>query len=432
MFCGDVHLGRRPSGLPLDLKEQSGLSARDLGPKAALERAVAEACRERVDAFVFAGDVVQQENSVFEAFGALSRCIEPLARAAIRIFGVAGNHDVETLPRLASSFPQFQLLGAKGRWEDCVLQGRSGPRIVLRGWSFPTQHVSESPFSYPRPDAPEDVCAVLGVVHGDLDDARSRYAPLRRRDLEADSIVKGWFLGHIHKPSLDASAQRPIGYLGSLSALDRTETGRHGPWIVAVENSGALSIEQRALAPLAFEDVSFDVSDWTDGAAFEQALRAKYAAVREARASGANSARAVGFNVSLYGATPAFKALRAKLAEFDEGRLLSAEFDGLLCFVADIDDRTHEPVDLMRLALSTDPAGLLARRLLALQDESSLLAQELIGRALESIEASAPRREFLGALGPPLWSDTQVRSRLLRAGWRALEKLEATREGRPA
>ena len=432
MFCGDVHLGRRPAGLPRDLTEQSGLSPRDLGPRAALERAVAEAIRERVDAFVFAGDVVQQENSVFEAFGALSRCIEPLARAGIRIFGVAGNHDVETLPRLANSFPQFHLLGAGGRWEDCVLQGRSGPRIALRGWSFPTQHVSESPFSFPRPAAPEDVCAVLGVVHGDLEDARSRYAPLRARELEAEACVKGWFLGHIHKPSLQAAAQRPIGYLGSLTALDRTEIGAHGPWIASVEPSGVLSIEQRALAPLAFENVAFDVSDWTDGAAFEQALRAKYAAAREARATGANFARAVGFNVSLHGATSAFKALRAKLAEFDEGRLLAAEFDGLLCFVADIDDRSHEPLDLPRLALSTDPAGLLARRLIALTDESSPLAAELIARARKTLEASALRREFLGALQAPTWSDAQLRTRLLRAGWNAHEKLEAAREGRSA
>ncbi len=430
MFCGDVHLGRRPAGLPKDLQDQFGLSPRDLGPRAALERAVAEAIRERVDAFVFAGDVVQQENSVFEAFGSLSRCIEPLARAGIRIFGVAGNHDVETLPRLASSFPKFHLLGAKGRWEDCLLQGRHGPRIALRGWSFPAQHVSESPFSCARPDAPLDVCAVLGVVHGDLEDPRSRYAPLRLRELEADAIAKGWFLGHIHKPSLQVGAQRPIGYLGSLTALDRTETGPHGPWIVDVENSGALSIEQRALAPLAFQDVSFDVSAWTDGAAFEQALRAKYAAVRVACAAKAPCARAVGLNVSLHGATPAFKALRARLTEFDEGRLLSTEFDGLLCFVANIDDRSHEPVDLARMALSTDPAGLLARRLLALQDEGSLLALELIQRARAAIEAGAPRREFLGVLAAPALSDTQLRTRLLRAGWRALESLEATREGR--
>ena len=88
-------MGLPPAGLPSQLE---GLTPSDLGSKAALARAVAEACRAQVDAFVFAGDVVERENSVFEAFGALSRSIEPLVRAGIAVFGIAGNHDVYDSP----------------------------------------------------------------------------------------------------------------------------------------------------------------------------------------------------------------------------------------------------------------------------------------------------------------------------------------------
>ncbi|HTF89808.1 MAG TPA: metallophosphoesterase [Planctomycetota bacterium] len=429
MFCGDVHLGRRPAGLPKELQEQSGLSPSELGSKVALSRAVEEACRARVDAFVFAGDVVERENSVFEAFGALTRAVEPLMRAGMRVFAVAGNHDVETLPRLARSFPQFHLLGAAGRWEDVSFAGSDGPRICLRGWSFPAQQVSESPFSSAQPRAPDDVAAVLGVVHGDLDNPGSRYAPIRARELEKEIAVKAWFLGHIHKPSLDPRSQRPIGYLGSITALDRTETGAHGPWIVEVAASGVLRIEQRPIAPLAFESVTLDASEWTDPEAFELALRGCYARTRDAFRAAANSARAVGFNVVLQGATPALTALRARLSQFESRRLLSTEFEGLFCFVAAIEDRMHEPVDLAARSLSSGPAGLLARRLLALQDPASPLAAELICRARKTIEAQSARREFLGVLAPAQETDEEIRARLVRGGWRALEQLEATRQG---
>ena len=58
LAIGDIHLGTRPSSLPENLDE-AGLTVRDLGPEAALQRTVDLAIQDRVDAVLLAGDVVE-------------------------------------------------------------------------------------------------------------------------------------------------------------------------------------------------------------------------------------------------------------------------------------------------------------------------------------------------------------------------------------
>ena len=428
LFCGDVHLGRRPKALPKGLENDAGLSPRNLGPKAALARAVAEACRLHVDAFVFAGDVVDEDNRFFEAYGPLRENVEQLVAAGIQVFGVCGNHDVETLPRLAREIRGFKLLGANGQWEDAIIAGRSGPQVALRGWSFPTRHVVHSPFLSERPKAPGGVSALLGVLHGELDVKDSLYAPFTRRELEAEREVRGWFLGHIHKPSLDASSERPIGYLGSLCGLDRSETGEHGPWLVEVTEAGALRIEQLPLAPLVWERVVLNASNWRDRANFESALMSAMATIRARVQTHTCAPRAIGVSLVLEGALAQATQLRAQFESSEFVEELAFDDDRMLSFIADIEDRTHEPIDLALRALSEDPAGLVARRILALAEKDSAGAQALILKARRALQEETRRREFIADLDPVEFTDEALRERLTRAAWRALETLESTRE----
>ncbi len=432
MFCGDVHLGRRPSGLPRDLDQQSGLTSRDLDPKAALARCVEEAQRRSIDAFVFAGDVVDEENSRFEAYGILRACVENLLASGIRTFAVSGNHDVDTLPRLARDLPNFQLIGAGGEWEDVLVHGREGPIIALRGWSFPTRRVTASPLSRPRKTPPIQARAVLGVVHGDLDVSGSHYAPLATRDLEAERAVAAWFLGHIHKPSLDPRATRPIGYLGSLSALDRTEIDDHGPWLATIAESGSLEIQQIPLAPLRFEECTLDATNWESPDQCESELtRALSAAVERARER-SNPPLALGLSVKLIGSVTMPAGLRQVLRRYHDSGLPQRNFERLHSFIAKLEDNTRPRTDLERRKASDDPVGLLARRILELDDPNSGVAARLVEQARRRFDAQLRKRnEFaeLGAVSEE--SDAQIRERLKRAGWRALEALEATRADGP-
>ena len=130
LAIGDVHLGTRPGSLPDDLSE-SGVDARDLAPAAALEGAVAAAIEHRVDAVLFAGDVVESTNARFEALLPLEAALRRLAEARIRVIAVAGNHDVEALPRLAQRLEGFELLGAGGRWEATTVDGADGSSVEI-------------------------------------------------------------------------------------------------------------------------------------------------------------------------------------------------------------------------------------------------------------------------------------------------------------
>jgi exonuclease SbcC len=134
------------------------------------------------------------------------------------VLGVAGNHDVQVLPRLADSVPGFGLLGRGGRWEVVELRSRDGGQIRVAGWSFPAAQVRTSPLADGLSVAGPGTGLLVGLLHCDRDVAGSPYAPVRSAELEA-APVDAWLLGHIHRPGV-LSPPRPMGYLGSLCGLD--------------------------------------------------------------------------------------------------------------------------------------------------------------------------------------------------------------------
>ena len=252
LLCvGDIHLGRQPSRLPEGVLDE--LRASELGPAAAWASAVDFALEEEVDAVLLAGDVVEQEDDFYEAYGDLRRGVGRLAAAGVPVLAVSGNHDVQVLPRLADAVPGFHLLGRGGKWEAEELSGRDGRQVRVLGWSFPERRVSTSPLAaHELPELDRGSGPVVGLLHCDRDAAGSPYAPVRSAELES-APVDAWLLGHVHKPD-PLAPPRPIGYLGSLTGLDPGEDGPRGPWLLASNGSG-LQVEQLPLAPLRWEEV---------------------------------------------------------------------------------------------------------------------------------------------------------------------------------
>jgi len=211
LFVGDIHLGRRPVGLDAAL-ELAGVRADALSPAAAWRSVVEYAIEQGVRAVVLAGDVVDHEKDRFEALTLLQAGVADLAAAGIPVYGVAGNHDGLVLPKLAARVESFTLLGEEQTWERSEIPGE-GRDVDLVGWSFAGRHVTHCPLDDAgfaealgsgRPGA-----ALLGVLHCDLDQAKSAYAPVPRSRLAA-SEANAWFLGHVHQPA-DLTVDRPIG-----------------------------------------------------------------------------------------------------------------------------------------------------------------------------------------------------------------------------
>jgi len=445
LAVGDVHLGTRCSGLADIAGAASGLvDLAELSPAGALRRAVDLALARRVDAVLFAGDVVESANARFEAMLPLEESVRRLLDAGIEVIAVAGNHDVEALPRLARLIDGFALLGEGGRWEAATLARGGKPFAEVVGWSFPERAVRRSPMAQlleeplprPQPELPR-----IGLLHADLGASGGSYAPIRQAELD-DSGYDAWLLGHIHKPSIGQAAQaaraktgvgvRPSGYLGSLVGLDPSEVGPRGPWLVRVFAEGRLELEHVPLAPPRWDSLDVSVQGLAD--ADDVPDRMLHEAQQHARALAAAGAAplALGLRVRLVGTSEFGDAIRDWIKAGD-WKSLGRQVDDSFVFFNRILDELAPPQPLETIACGNDPAALLAQSLLSLQRRDSECA-ELLAAARERLAATA-REEFWRAADEhrhatdPL-ADDALRDMLLESGRAALARMLANRDSR--
>ena len=245
LLCSDLHLGRTPARLP----EPWRRPARTIR---AWEALVECAIREKVNAVILGGDLVDAENGFWEALAPLETGARTLGDAGIRVIAVAGNHDAVVLPRLAAFLPSdvFTLLGARGQWEALVLKENDAPALRLYGWSFPRPHWDGDPLDDFSP-APPDGLPALGIVHGDLGASSSRHAPLSLARLQAQPVT-AWLLGHLHAPRLHEGSPWVL-MPGSPQPLDPSETGAHHAWITELQNGALTPPRPAATASLRYE-----------------------------------------------------------------------------------------------------------------------------------------------------------------------------------
>ncbi|MEM1080873.1 MAG: metallophosphoesterase, partial [Pseudomonadota bacterium] len=394
LAVGDLHLGRVPTALPEVLAER----AREFGPETAWKRCVAAALEHQVEAVLLAGDVVESPRDFFVGYQSLKQGVAQLLEADIQLIGVAGNHDLDVLPRLADALPDVRLLGRNGHWQQHPLSEAS-----ILGWSFPRPQVSASPLAeLPELDRSQPI---IGLLHCDLDQPDSHYAPVSRRELMAAG-VDAWLLGHIHKPSL-ASAEQPIGYLGSVSALRASETGARGPWLIELQD-GALELEQLALAPLGYAEVELDVSELNQAQHLDtQVIDIGRQAVERWLAEHALP-DALGLRIRLIGKTAISTQLQAE-AESLAQRGQVWEEAACQLFVDHIRLDTRPAIDLTECARQPNAIGLLARDLLLLEGPDSETRRALIDQGrhaliqLDSVDAFRRLDDRLDAEGVALW-----------------------------
>ena len=430
LAIGDVHLGTACSGVPDEISSW-GLDPTELTPAAALKLSVDFAIEQNLDAVLFAGDVVESTNARFEAMLPLEEGIRRLLGAEIQVIAVAGNHDVEALPRLAALMDGFTLLGAGGRWESLAITKNKAPIAEVIGWSFGERFVRQSPVAelLAEPvEKPSSPIPRIGLLHADLDASGGHYAPIRQAELD-NTGYDAWLLGHIHKPSLDhlaaSTGSQPSGYLGSLVGLDPSEAGPHGPWLLRVSYDGTLHMEQVPLAPLRWEHVSVSI----DGIEHiedvpDRLLGEAEKFVHQLGESGA-APRALGLRVRLTGTSSQYGEIRQRIAA-GEWNGLGRVVDGTAVFFNKIIDAMELPLDLAEIAKGDDPAALMAQRLLTLEhdDEQS---RALIDKARAELSNFAredlwsPVQDHRNATDP--LSDDALRDLLFRSGKAALNAM---------
>lgn len=406
LAIGDMHLGRILAALPEDLRSR----AEELGPEQAWKNAVRLAIEHEVDAVLLAGDLVDNNRDFFVAYGHLKKGVEELAAAGIKILAVAGNHDTEILPRLAAGIDELQLVGEGGKWQAVDLDD-----LVVLGWSFPQPQVHGSPLaSLPGWQYKK---TAIGLLHCDIDQAGSVYAPVLRSELEA-APVDGWLLGHIHKPD-NLDSDRPIGYLGSITALRASETGARGAWLMRIKDS-SIGIRHVPLAPLRFDSLEIDCSHLESvDSLHELILQAADGHLKDL-VQLETRPKATGLRIVLTGQSD-FAAALADAAGQLAADNRSWPAHGLHCFVHSVESRVLPRVDLEQLADQPGPGGLLAQRLLALEQPDSDEYQRLIRLARQAMAPEWNAREFRGLDMKP--SDDDMANWLRRAARLALTAL---------
>jgi DNA repair exonuclease SbcCD nuclease subunit len=435
LAIGDVHLGTRPGSLPEALDEE-GVDPRDLTPEAALLAAVERAIEERVDAVLFAGDVVESTNARFEALRPLEMAVGRLLDAGIPVLAVAGNHDVEALPRLATMIEGFELVGEGGRWQARVIEKPAGPAVEILGWSFPEKQVRSSPIDIllrnpiapGRPGIPR-----IGLLHGDLDASGGIYAPFTTREL-AEAGLDAWLLGHIHKPSLTEAANAdgvgPRGYLGSLVGLDPGEMGPHGPWLIRVNLHGEVITQQLAIAPLRWERFDVRVEEDEGPEDLADRLLTEIARVgREIQEQG-STPKVLGVRPRLVGRTRHYDELRRSI---DDGRWngLTRSAGETLVFIDKVLNGLELAHDLAALARGDDPPALMARQLLILRQPGEARSA-LLEATRETLQAQAYEARWAALsderdASDPL-SDSALTDLLASSGTAALSELLSQRD----
>jgi exonuclease SbcD len=432
LCAADLHLGRRPAGLP------GGEGAR-VESASAWSALVDRARAEAVDLVVLAGDVVDRLNRSFEAYGPLQRGIRALDSAGIPVVAVAGNHDHDVLHDVAGEVTDggLRVLGRGGAWERWTLRDDAGrPVLHVDGWSFPDGHWRDDPAAAYDPSAlassasagpgesgaPGSDVPVLGLLHCDLDQPGSPYAPVTTAGLRSLPVT-AWVLGHVHAPRLRSSpGAAPILYPGSLQALGAGEPGPHGAWILELGGGGTTAFRRVPLSATRYETVDVDLEGIDDVPALNAAVRRSLQ--RHLDRLGEESTgplRVVVCRVHLTGRT----ALHGRVERALEGldALDLADPAGLRLVV---DPRvvvdTAPALDLESLARGTDAPAMLARLLLGGADA------ELRRRASRAAAAVTARSHYAGAGLPELDADPdseRVADALRRQAGRLLDAVMA-------
>jgi exonuclease SbcD len=389
LAVGDMHLGRQPSRLPQTLTSE----ARDLGPAGAWERLVEVAIDEQVHVVALAGDVVERDEDFFEAYRDLSQGIDRLTDAGITVVGIAGNHDVHVLPRLAKQLPNFHLLGSNGTWEAFPIDA-AGEQLTIHGWSFQQKQVTRSPLQGQQ--FTRNPGANIGLLHCDRDNAASVYAPVMSEEL-ANTGLDAWLLGHIHKPDA-LSINTPSGYLGCLTGVDAGEAGHRGPWLYTIQGGQISSIEQWLFSPLWWQPIDLDLTDLDtvetardrlldNLRAFDQNMLASMTDSLNTAANGATNRppRAIAIRLRLTGHTQLGQQVEQLFNNEGYETLHMGEAQTSYHIERCI-NTTRASIALDVLAQRTDPAGLLARRLLDLETPSTERARALIAGGRTKLE----------------------------------------------
>jgi exonuclease SbcD len=306
LHFSDLHLGIEAHGRP---DPATGINQRVLDVAARLDEVVDYAIANDVDLALFAGDAFKNSNPTPTLQKMLAERVRRLTRAGVRVFMLAGNHD---LPRMAANVTAFSVYSALEAEHVWIAERPDVYEIPLRGGR--TIQVAAIPHFWPRayasqlrdagagadvdtdalahevvasqvralaarvtPGVPALLTAHLEVKGVPKSDSQDRYDTTEVR-VGASALVNDAFpyvaLGHIHdaKQKFDRGGVF-VRYSGSLERMDFGEEDDEKGFTVVTYEGAAIVREPEFVAVRARRFLTIDTG-LSEGAATESVTRA--------------------------------------------------------------------------------------------------------------------------------------------------------------
>ena len=371
LAIGDIHLGKSFPVIPKTLTGN-----KDFWIESSLNNILTFAEQENVDLVLFTGDIIENENDRFEALPILSAFIKSLTKLNISTIAIAGNHDVNALPRIKKLLPDLYVLDNNG-WESKIIENSKGCAVNIIGISH-NQERKENPFNFFDDQLLENKLINIGLLHCTLGTAPAKYVPVKKDELSSSNIDL-WLLGHIHKPD-EFNEKTKYGYLGSISGLDISETGIHGIQLIEIENNYIKKNIRIPISSLRWENIEIDISELTETnpEEFKDQLVEKFHHVTKFKLETIKPElkyiKLIGFRVFLTGSLPLALNIETILSDFNNYHLDTYN-SSIEIFIEKVINKTYLKLDIEKLSKQNDPAGLACQLLLnsEKQDNSQVI-----------------------------------------------------------
>ncbi len=190
--------------------------------------------------------------------------------------------------------------------------------------------------------------------------------------------------------------------------------------MLEIDDGGQFSIRQISLGPLRWEELPVAVDQLSREGDLKDILRDSMASLHKRLLPQLEGVKAVGCRIKLVGPREIHRDVAHRLNPSDLEEV-KPRFDEVLYFVEGIIDHSRLSLDLKRIAQASDPPGLLARQLLALENQEEDAGQ-LIREARHRLEKEAASSDWAQLERIQLTED-QIRELLLQTGLSALEEL---------
>jgi len=235
VHTGDIHLDSPLKGLV----GQDGAAAERIrtATRAAFANLVDYAIEEEADFFIIAGDLYDGDWRDYQTglffVGQMGR----LARAAIPVFLLYGNHDAESQITKRLTLPENVHVFSSRKPQTFELEEH---RVALHGQSFRQRDVTENlARAYP---APLHGSFNIGVLHTGLSgiDGHANYAPCSLDDLVSKGYAY-WALAHVHQGSI-LHRDPHVVFCGNPQGRHIRESGPKSARLVTVEEGQVADI----------------------------------------------------------------------------------------------------------------------------------------------------------------------------------------------